>query len=345
MPARLPARLSCKTVAMPARLSARLKMHATSLYAGMQIKLVQRRVVAASRAMACSQLTITTVTTLHASEMSWQIDGGTYSSATFSNYGTYTASACLTDGTHFLRMFDTYGDGWTAGSTVGIVSEDGLSLIEPIALGSGFEASIPFYVGALPSTPPPPSPPPPSPSPPPPLPPPPSPPPPLPSSPLTSSPEGCVPNPEAMCIMVYAPVCGVDGVTYSNSCQAAAACQLAPTDGECGASASTASSPPALSDSPSPPPPSPVLGNTQSNIESSSSGDDGLADWAVAVIVLAALAFVAAVAGGVLVSLKSKRTMTLAVPLAAAPATSTTNDAAPAAEMQTVSMIKTEEKV
>ena len=317
-------------------------MHATTrLHAELANLGVRRRVAPGVSAMACTQLTITTVTTLHGAEMSWQIDGGTYSSATFSNYGTYTASACLTDGTHFLRMYDTYGDGWTAGSTVGIVSdEDGISLIEPIALGAGFEASIPFYVGTLPSAPPPPSPPPPSPSPPSP-----SPPPPLPSPPPTSSPEGCVPNPEAMCIMVYAPVCGADGVTYSNSCQAAAACQLDPTDGECGASASAASSPPPLSDPPSPPPPSPVLGSTQSNIESSSSGDDGLADWAVAVIVLAALAFVAAVAGGVLVSLKSKRTMTLAAPLAAAPATSTTNDAAPAAEMQTVSMIKTEEKV
>ena len=156
-----------------------------------------------------------------------------------------------------------------------------------------------------------------------------------------------MPNPEAMCIMVYAPVCGADGVTYSNSCQATAACQLDATEGACGATGSstttTASSPPPPLEPPSPPPPSPALGSMQSNIESSSS--DGLADWAVAVIVLAALAIVAAVAGAVLVAFKAKQSVTLAAPLAAAPATSTTDDAAPAAEMQTVSMIKTEEKV
>ena len=70
-----------------------------------------------------------------------------------------------------------------------------------------------------------------------------------------------------------------------------------------------------------------------------------MADWAVAVIVLAALAFVAAVAGGVLVACRTRQSVALASPLAAASATSTTNDAAPSAEMATVSMIKTEEKV
>eukprot|EP00964_Phaeocystis_antarctica_P062891 scaffold37717_cov64-Phaeocystis_antarctica.AAC.1 len=37
--------------------------------------------------------------------------------------------------------------------------------------------------------------------------------------------SACTPNPNVMCITLYDPVCGSDGVTYSNTCWAGAACQ------------------------------------------------------------------------------------------------------------------------
>jgi hypothetical protein len=50
--------------------------------------------------------------------------------------------------------------------------------------------------------------------------------------------EPCMgnPDPERMCPMIFQPVCGCDGITYSNSCVAGAAGVLHFSEGECNVS-------------------------------------------------------------------------------------------------------------
>ena len=62
----------------------------------------------------------------------------------------------------------------------------------------------------------------------------------------------CMVDPTAVCPEISSPVCGANGITYSNDCKAKAACQFdGSTSGKC------PSPPPPPPSPPSPPPPSP----------------------------------------------------------------------------------------
>jgi len=43
----------------------------------------------------------------------------------------------------------------------------------------------------------------------------------------------CLPNPSALCPADYNPVCGIDNITYTNSCEASKKCILIMHDGPC----------------------------------------------------------------------------------------------------------------
>jgi hypothetical protein len=53
-------------------------------------------------------------TTIFANEITWSIDGGS-SFGPFANYGDYDEEMQLSQGSHVLSAFDSYGDGWHGG--------------------------------------------------------------------------------------------------------------------------------------------------------------------------------------------------------------------------------------
>lgn len=53
------------------------------------------------------------------------------------------------------------------------------------------------------------------------------------SEPTTISPTPTLPDPDIYCAELYQPVCGQDGITYSNSCEANLAGMDIISEGEC----------------------------------------------------------------------------------------------------------------
>lgn len=94
-------------------------------------------------------ITITRVTKAYANEESFKIYRGTSTSGTrvftqptIQNNRSYTWYLCLRSGSHVLQLLDSYGDGWTSGSTVAL--SVGSSTLGPYYLGSGSSGSQGF---------------------------------------------------------------------------------------------------------------------------------------------------------------------------------------------------------
>jgi hypothetical protein len=105
----------------------------------------------------CTPVLVTTITTDFGYEQSWRIDGTkTIVSNNFENNAVDYSTYCLGDGNHTITLLDSYGDGWSSGSTVQIDVGD-LQLVAPVELPMGSEQYsrvVEFYVGASPPTPP-----------------------------------------------------------------------------------------------------------------------------------------------------------------------------------------------
>ena len=94
-------------------------------------------------------VTMTTVTKSYASEQSWTISGpDTVQSASFSTSTNYTQTACLAFGDYTVTLKDSYGDGWTSGSSLTITETVTGTDVFTGTLSSGSSStSESFYLG------------------------------------------------------------------------------------------------------------------------------------------------------------------------------------------------------
>jgi hypothetical protein len=107
-----------------------------------------------SPAAPCTPLTMTTVTTIWANEQTWTIDG-TISAGPWDNDNTATDEACLEPGAHTIVLYDSWGDGWSAGSSVTIVeTQSGATVIVAELEAGTSTGTFPFWVGDAPAAPP-----------------------------------------------------------------------------------------------------------------------------------------------------------------------------------------------
>ena len=98
-------------------------------------------------------VTIVRITKGDANEEGLKIFQGTstsgtlkYSQPVVGNNQSYTWTVCLNTGSHVLQLTDSYGDGWTSGSSVGLTF--GSTVVGPYTLSSGSSGTQQFTVSA-----------------------------------------------------------------------------------------------------------------------------------------------------------------------------------------------------
>jgi len=100
----------------------------------------------------CTNCELTLTTKQWGVEISWEVEGtafaGPTAGETYGNNREYSMSMCLPDGTHTLKMTDSFGDGWH-GASIDISGPAGVVYLSNAGadFSSGGSASATFWVG------------------------------------------------------------------------------------------------------------------------------------------------------------------------------------------------------